>query len=777
MRRILFDVLEINIAVSLVILLVCLFEKKLCKRYGAGCLKVVWVILAIRLLIPYNFSLPFTEIRLLSIPGFEQEESVDVEGASFDTTDMPESSQLPTVDLTDMNDQKVEPVPEINVETENSVKQPEVSDIPHVSTQEPSVQAQPVHPVYDIAQKPTKVNTFSYATLLAHLWLIGTTAGLCYFIVCSVSFYRKYNKSLHRLSDTTMLKKVNEIQEELIGQKRLEVYESSAISSPMLIGLLHTKLVFPTSQKQWQDKELEYIVSHELWHYRNRDLLWKLLLVLVWCLNWWNPFVLLMKRKCFFYMELACDEGVLKEVQEINRGDYAEMLLRFAGKRNPVSAFSTNFGSGKKRMKQRLDYALWTHKHKKGTVTISLICLLVICAGLFISCGYKPDEMDIEKTGAEQTEEKEEVKNSITKNTASEINIEELAENTNVEFTYNHDYNRGVRYHEGYIYYVKQDGIYRMEEDGTEEEQLFANSYIYRRGIDLYEEYLYFCGSVTRGEQEESTIYRLNLETMEMVDALAALSQPFSALGWITIYEDCLYVSEGIEGKIGFKLNPTGDIVSRLEEDADFLYKEDNEYALLEDKLWSGIQYQTAEWWSIRNKMDNYYVSAADAAACEKLLNGKRVVVIYKNESVGAAYMRYEDGTKEYLCDVTYNFHIIITETGMYYSPDLDGAVYYLDFETGEKSLFLEKPNDLREIWLVNYDEEYIYYAKEAPWLEEESEEGDRLMRISRQGGKSEVIYEFDKNFRSETLWRDCAIVGDYLYLDEQWIKLSPRTD
>ena len=199
---------------------------------------------------------------------------------------------------------------------------------------------------------------------------------------------------MHRPTDTAMLKKVNEIQEKIMGQKRVAVYESSAISSPMLIGLLHIKLVFPASPKQWQDKELEYIVSHELWHYRNRDLWLKLLLLFVWCLNWWNPFILLMKRKCFFYMELACDACVLKGTRENDRGEYAEMLLRFAGRRNPVSAFSTNFGSGKKRMRQRIDYALETHNCKRGTIAVLLISFLVIGAGLFISCGYKPEELD-----------------------------------------------------------------------------------------------------------------------------------------------------------------------------------------------------------------------------------------------------------------------------------------------------------------------------------------------------------------------------------------------
>lgn len=73
MRRILFDVMEINIAVGAVILLVSLFAGRLRKRYGAGWLRAVWILLAVRLLIPYNFSLPNTELRLFNAPGFGQE--------------------------------------------------------------------------------------------------------------------------------------------------------------------------------------------------------------------------------------------------------------------------------------------------------------------------------------------------------------------------------------------------------------------------------------------------------------------------------------------------------------------------------------------------------------------------------------------------------------------------------------------------------------------------------------------------------------------------------
>lgn len=73
MRNILFDVLEINIVMALVIVLLRLFAGEIRKRYGAMWLKLMWIVLMVRLLIPYNFSLPATEFRLFNVPGFEQE--------------------------------------------------------------------------------------------------------------------------------------------------------------------------------------------------------------------------------------------------------------------------------------------------------------------------------------------------------------------------------------------------------------------------------------------------------------------------------------------------------------------------------------------------------------------------------------------------------------------------------------------------------------------------------------------------------------------------------
>ena len=80
MTRIFFDVLELNLGITVVILILGILSGKLRKRYGAGCMKWLWMLLAVRLLILYNFSLPNTEIRLFDSPGFAQEENQDRPG-------------------------------------------------------------------------------------------------------------------------------------------------------------------------------------------------------------------------------------------------------------------------------------------------------------------------------------------------------------------------------------------------------------------------------------------------------------------------------------------------------------------------------------------------------------------------------------------------------------------------------------------------------------------------------------------------------------------------
>ena len=363
MRRIFFDVIEVNIGISVIILLVCLLERKFRKRYGAGWLKMVWVLLAVRLLIPYNFSLPFTELRLLNDPQFEQEE----EGLfPWQTTEKSMDTEALTVDT---------------VTTESEYAQAQYSSADSANEQK--------------RDESTDAFSLSYATIFTAIWIVGLGAGLWYFFIANINFYGKCKHTLRKIPECSLVNHINELQEQMLGKIVLPIFDSDVVSSPMLVGLITPKLVLPYDKEHWKEDELNWIVTHEICHYQSKDLWIKMVLMLVWCLNWFNPFVYIMKKRCYFHIELSCDEKVLKGHEKEKRGEYAGALLTFASGRQEVSSFTTHFGDSKKRMKKRIDNMLDMGKKRKGVVAFLILFLSMVVNCMCISCGYKP----LEETG------------------------------------------------------------------------------------------------------------------------------------------------------------------------------------------------------------------------------------------------------------------------------------------------------------------------------------------------------------------------------------------
>lgn len=340
-----------------------------------------------------------------------------------------------------------------------------------------------------------------------------------------------------------------------------------------------------------------------------------------------------------------------------------------------------------------------------------------------------------------------------------------------------------IRYYEGNIYIARTDGIYRLSEDGASEELLYANDYQIRRGMELYQDHLYFCGSIKLGDQDAATIYRMDLSTLEVEDALAVFSSVFDALYHITIYEDKLYVISGYGQRIGFELDESGLITVPLDTEAeDFLFKEDNEYWGLQLKIWNNeVEYDSEEYWDTVDQMSGMYRNLIDAAACERMLNGDQVVIKYKDEFFTSVYLKKKDGDYEFLCDVN-SYSPLVTETGVYYFADgSNSIIWYVDYETKTQQKIWEREDrKYRETQLVNYDQEYIYFTvSNEIGHDTETDMALRenyLMRVPRcQEGKAEKIYQFNQFMRIGSLQLNCSAAGGKMFFnDHETISLDP---
>ena len=69
--------------------------------------------------------------------------------------------------------------------------------------------------------------------------------------------------------------------------KRLTVRKTELLDAPLIVGLIKPVLYLP--QTEIKEEKLDYILLHELTHYRRHDLLYKWFAMLVSSIHWFNP--------------------------------------------------------------------------------------------------------------------------------------------------------------------------------------------------------------------------------------------------------------------------------------------------------------------------------------------------------------------------------------------------------------------------------------------------------------------------------------------------------
>lgn len=500
--------------------------------------------------------------------------------------------------------------------------------------------------------------------------------------------------------------------------------------------------------------------------------------------------VYVMKKQFAYDMKLACDGTVLEGRDDEERECYARVMLNFAGGKRGISAFSTGFSGKGKQMKARIDYMLDTSAKKKGILSIVTMAVFILIMGVIVSCGYKEGDSATENDGSDAGGTLNE---DAVLSDGGNLHTDEsgsdgsgagngMTESSTgqKEFDYNHVYNDVIRVDQGNLYLAKKDGIYYLEGGQGEEQLLYADDYDgYRsRGMELDGKYLYFCGKAPEEKGDEATVYRMDLETREVVDALAAfnLEYPDYLITNVSVYEGNLYVAAGAaSARFGFVLNENGEAARQLDQQAeDFLYREYNEYMRLElVKLNNEYEYGSEEYWELVEEQSRKYLAVMDVASAKKLLGGRQVVSQYKDESLISIYLENEDGTYEYVCDTT-GFPMLVTDTGIYY-PDISGEIWYADFETKQAARFYAgKEREPVEISLVTYDADYVYLLENkniGEDMENNNVTEEYIVRVPRTGGEAQKVYRFEEQVTAygETGWyRHCGVYDGRMYFDNR---------
>ena len=271
------------------------------------------------------------------------------------------------------------------------------------NTNSPVEELVTAHPLKDIT-----------SLLINHIWLIWLMVALGMLIrkvTIYQGFIRYINAGLSPVSDMGILDRLSVVAERVGIKKPIELCVNPLISSPLLIGFFHPCIVLPSVDIS--EKDFQYIVLHELTHYKRRDMFYKWLVQVTVCLHWFNPFVHLMSREITKACEFSCDEAVLTKMGYGNAQEYGNTLLDAMA---AVGRYKENLGAvtlseNKQLLKERLG-AIMKFKEQSRTVkmlTFALtLCVLLGAAfvGVFpvaaaTDCTTRKPQVAVDKTPAQ----------------------------------------------------------------------------------------------------------------------------------------------------------------------------------------------------------------------------------------------------------------------------------------------------------------------------------------------------------------------------------------
>ena len=162
----------------------------------------------------------------------------------------------------------------------------------------------------------------TWLELAALLWAMGGAAFILFHLSVYLHYRRQIEKKGKYVRDGTVLWQMSRLRKELGIKCGVPVKEYAGTASPMIAGFVKPVLVLPP--EQYGEVELYFILKHELIHLKRRDVWFKLLLMLANAVHWFNPLIWLMQREAVIDMELACDEQVVQGEEYPVRRAYTE---------------------------------------------------------------------------------------------------------------------------------------------------------------------------------------------------------------------------------------------------------------------------------------------------------------------------------------------------------------------------------------------------------------------------------------------------------------------
>lgn len=329
MTTIFWNLIQVSLTTSVVLLPILLLCAVLRRRYPARVVCALWVIFAVRLLVPVQNSFPDAPVQV-----------------------------TPRTTLVEVQTTQVsESVPETSG----------TEDEPVIAEPQPIIERHWVPAGAAVTAETQK--SIAFDEILALVWAVGAAA----FFVGSMLSYRRFVRRVRctarDVRDLELLRIYESERERLGLRQRIPLRQTPEADGPMLVGLVHPVLLLPKSGIPLADAPL--ILRHELTHAKHKDVLCKMVFLLARCVHWFNPVVHLLAWQGAQDLEIACDQSVVHGLDTDAKRQYGQCILNdVACRMYGGTMLTTRLTGGGKAMKTRLQALFSPNKKRRGVALI-----------------------------------------------------------------------------------------------------------------------------------------------------------------------------------------------------------------------------------------------------------------------------------------------------------------------------------------------------------------------------------------------------------------------
>ncbi|MCT4621074.1 MAG: peptidoglycan DD-metalloendopeptidase family protein [Marinisporobacter sp.] len=259
------------------------------------------------------------------------------------------------------------------------------------------------------------------------VWIIGGSLIFFYIILANVKLWLRVKRDSICTDEKTLM--ILKFCKGRMGIRRnLPIIKTKIIQTPTLFGLIKPCILLPMDiDKKLERKGLEHVISHELAHFKRKDIAVFWIMGILQIIHWFNPIIWYgfykMRQDC----EIACDHLVLSYIGPEECKNYGHTMITLLEKTTNKfqPAGMAGFSTQKSQLKRRIKMiTLFKKNTYKFSIIAGIILILVGCTFLTNADSDKNIKENNSKITNHQLNENEE--NISSEKSNEKENVQEM---------------------------------------------------------------------------------------------------------------------------------------------------------------------------------------------------------------------------------------------------------------------------------------------------------------------------------------------------------------